>query len=167
LPLALQPALAGASEADAATGLTHEAESIHQEVVFAASRARVYAALVDAAQFAEVMKLGAARKLVAAPDAIPAAIEARVGGAFTLFGGYITGVQIELARDERIVQAWHEKVWADGEFSIARFELYEAGTGTRLVFDHRGFPQGAGPHLAVGWYGNYWEPLKAFLARPA
>ncbi len=90
-----------------------------------------------------------------------------MGGAFTLFGGYITGVQIELARDERIVQAWHEKAWGAGEFSIARFQLRDEGAGTRLVFDHRGFPQGAGPHLAVGWYGNYWDPLKAFLARPA
>ena len=51
-----------------------------------------------------------------------------------------------------------------GVYSIVRFELRKEGTGTRLVFDHTGFPVGQAEHLAAGWKGNYWEPLEKFLA---
>ena len=85
------------------------------------------------------------------------------GGAFTLFGGYIVGRHIELVPNRRIVQAWHEESWPEGVYSIVRFELTEQGKGTKLVFDHTGFPAGAGEHLAAGWKLNYWEPIGKFL----
>ena len=93
----------------------------------------------------------------------PAEISREPGGKFVIFGGYISGRHIELVSNQRIVQAWHEKAWEPGEYSIARFELREAGSGTKLAFDHTGFPAGAGEHLSIGWKINYWEPLKKFL----
>jgi hypothetical protein len=33
------------------------------------------------------------------------------------------------------------------------------GKGTRLVFDHDGFPEEMKEHLASGWQSNYWEKL--------
>ena len=72
----------------------------------------------------------------------PAEISREVGGAFTLFGGYITGRHIELVPNERIVQAWRAGGWDPGIYSIARFELVEQGSGTKIVFDHTGFPKG-------------------------
>lgn len=156
-----------ASDAGSAStpGLSRNGESIHQEVYFEAPPARVYRALLDASQFAEVTRLGGGARLLDAPGAAPVAIDARVGGVFTLFGGHITGLQIELTADQRIVQAWHEQVWEPGEYSLARFALSRQGSGTKLVFDHRGFPEGAGPHLSLGWYEHYWDPLKAYLSR--
>jgi activator of HSP90 ATPase len=65
---------------------------------------------------------------------------------------------------ERIVQAWREKDWPAGVYSIVRFELNQQGSETRLVFDHTGFPQGAAFHLAPGWWSHYWEPLQKYLA---
>jgi Activator of Hsp90 ATPase homolog 1-like protein len=53
--------------------------------------------------------------------------------------------------------------WKPGDYSIARFALADDGPGTKLVFDHRGFPEGAGAHLAEGWHMNYWEPLAKYL----
>jgi hypothetical protein len=50
-----------------------------------------------------------------------------------------------------------------GVYSIARFELVKDGAGTRLVFDHTGFPKGQGEHLSQGWHKNYWEPLEKVL----
>ena len=87
-----------------------------------------------------------------------------MGGAFSLFGGYVTGRQLELMPDERIVQAWRAGSWGPGLYSIARFELKEEGSGTKIIFDHRGFPDGTAQHLAEGWHGNYWEPLAKYLA---
>jgi activator of HSP90 ATPase len=144
-------------------GLSHTAESIHQEPTFKVSPERVYEALMDAKQFQKIELLGAAAKSIDVTSK-PAEISGEAGGAFNLFGGYIVGRHIELVPNRRIVQAWHEESWPDGVYSIARFELVEQGTGTKLVFDHTGFPAGAGEHLAAGWKLNCWEPMGKFLA---
>ena len=145
-------------------GLSHNAESIHQEVVFKAAPKRVYDALTDAKQFEKVAQMSAAVRSGASLGDKPTQISREEGGAFTLFGGHILGRQIELVPNRRIVQAWRVVIWNPGVYSIARFELSETGSGTKLVFDHVGFPDGQGPHLAEGWNGNYWEPLEKFLA---
>ena len=147
-----------------AHGLSHAAEAIHQEIFINARRERVYKALTDTDQFRQVMLLGPAKQFVIAPGAPPASISGIEGGAFTLFGGIITGQQLVLKPNELIVQAWHDRAWKAGESSIASFTLLEDGQKTKLMFDHRGFPDGAGAHLAPGWYLNYWDPLGKFLA---
>jgi activator of HSP90 ATPase len=86
------------------------------------------------------------------------------GGEFSLFGGYITGRNIELVPSERVVQAWRAQSWGVGIYSVARFELVEQGAGTKIIFDHTGFPVGQAEHLAQGWRANYWEPIAKVLA---
>jgi activator of HSP90 ATPase len=143
--------------------ISHSAETIHQEPVFKASRKRVYEALTDAKQFDKVIQLSAAVKTGMAKAPNPPEISRDAGGAFALFGGYIFGRQLELVPNERIVQAWRVGSWDAGIYSIARFQLVEQGTGTKIVFDHTGFPKGDGEHLAEGWRINYWEPMEKFL----
>lgn len=144
--------------------VSHAAESIHQERSFKASRKRVYEALTDAKQFDRVVRLGAAMQSGMPLGSIPTEISSEVGGAFSIFGGHIVGRHIELVSRERIVQAWRVVDWDPGVYSIARFEFMEQGQGTKLVFDHTGFPQGKGQHLAEGWKSNYWEPLEKYLS---
>ncbi len=157
--MALEP---GAS-AESGEGVSRTAEAIHQEVILKASRKRVYEALTDTRQFDKVIEISGAKKSMALGNR-PTEIRNEVGGAFVLFGGHIVGMQIELVPNERIVQAWRVADWEEGVHSIARFELKEQGAGTRIVFDHTGFPQGLGDHLATGWKLHYWEPLETFLA---
>jgi activator of HSP90 ATPase len=149
--------------AEAEEEISHAAESIHQEPVFKASRRRVYEALTDARQFDKVIQMSGAVKSGMAKAPNPPEISREAGGAFSLFGGYVTGRHIELVPNERIVQAWRAGSWDPGIYSIARFELVEQGSGTKIVFDHTGFPKGDGEHLAAGWKMNYWEPLEKFL----
>ncbi len=146
--------------------ISHTAESIHQEAVFKASRKRVYEALTDTKQFNKVIELsGVMKSGMLSPGADkPTKISSEVGGAFVLFGGYITGRHVELVPNERIVQAWRTGGWASGVYSIAKFELVEQGSGTTIVFDHTGFPKGQAEHLASGWKAHYWEPLDKLLA---
>ena len=153
------------SKAVDSDGLTHTAEAIHQEIAFKADRRKVYEALTNAKQFDAITRLSDAVALVTAPKAKPTSISRAVGGPFTLFGGYITGRNLELLPDERLVQVWRVGNWEAGDYSIARFVLVANGTETKLVFDHRGFPEGAGEHLAEGWHTHYWEPLAKFLSR--
>jgi len=139
--------------------ISHTAESIHQEVVFKASRKRVYEALTDAKQFTKVTEFTEIK------NAAPAEISREAGGSFSCFGGVIVGRHVELVPNQRIVQAWRVAgAWDEGVYSIARFELREQGSETKIVFDHTGFPNGQGEHLAGGWKAHYWEPLAKYLA---
>ena len=150
--------------AAADAGISHSAEAIHQEVVLAAPRARVYAVLTDAALFQRWVLLSGAVKSGMVSATQTASISGEAGGAFAIFGGHISGRIIELVPNERVVQAWRPADWAPGIYSNARFALSEHGAGTRLVFDHTGFPQGQADHLAAGWKANYWEPLAKVIA---
>lgn len=125
--------------------------SIHQEIDFKANAGRIYRALLDSKQFA-------------AFTGSPAEIQPDPGATFTCFAGRIMGRHIELKPDQRIVQAWRVDSWPDGVYSIVKFELKSQGTGTRLILDHAGYPEGSGEHLASGWKMRYWEPLEKYLA---
>ena len=149
--------------ASAEDGISHAAESIHQEPVFQASRKRVYEALTDVRQFDKIVQLSGAMRSGVALGKKPTQISRQVGGAFTLFGGHITGRHIELVPDQRIVQAWRVVDWIQGVYSIVKFELTEQGSDTKIIFDHTGFPVGKAQHLAEGWKANYWEPLQKYL----
>jgi activator of HSP90 ATPase len=143
--------------------ISRTAEAIHQEPVIKASRKRVYEALTDAKQFDKVIQLSGVMQSMHLGDK-PAEISREVGGAFTLFGGYITGRHVELVPNERIVQAWRTGGWDPGVYSLAKFELVEQGAESKIVFDHTGFPKGEAEVLASGWKAHYWEPLQKLLA---
>lgn len=129
--------------------------AIHQDIEFQAPPQRIYAALLDAKQFS-------------AFTGAPAEIDGQAGGAFSCFGGMITGRNVEVIPDKRIVQAWRVKIWPEGTYSIVSFALQPQGTGTRLAMTHDGFPDGMRAHLNGempdgGWHRMYWEPLRKYL----
>lgn len=127
------------------------AKAIHQEVDLAAEPRRVYEALLDTHRFRAVS------------GQLPTMISREVGGAFSLFGGPIVGRHLELVPDRLISQAWRVVDWPDGVYSVARFDLRTFGTGTRIFFDHTGFPPDQAEHLSNGWYQNYWNGLRRYL----
>jgi activator of HSP90 ATPase len=146
------------SWAMAEDGISHSAEAIHQEPTFKASPKRIYEAIMNTKQFDKITQLSGAMQSMHL-GSTPTETSPEVGGAFTLFGGHITGRNVELVPNQRIVQAWRAGNWDGGIYSIARFELVAQGSGTRIVFDHTGFPDGDAESLASGWKAHYWEPL--------
>ncbi|HWX28378.1 MAG TPA: SRPBCC domain-containing protein [Steroidobacteraceae bacterium] len=158
--LALGSTRAGAGAGD---GISHTAESIHQEPVFTASPKRVYEALTDAKLFTRVVQQSGALQAMHLPDT-PAEISREAGGAFALYGGFITGRHVELVPNVRVVQAWRAGDWPPGVYSIAKFDLVAQGSGCKIVFDHTGFPKGEAESLASGWKAHYWGPLARVLA---
>ena len=146
--------------------ISRTAETIHQEPVFQASRKRVYEALLDSKQFDKVVELSGVMKSGMLPPGTnkPTEISRDLGGAFAIFGGYITGRHLELLPDQRIVQAWRVGSWGPGIYSLARFAFLVQGSGTKIVFDHSSFPKGDAEHLAAGWRAHYWEPLAKLLS---
>lgn len=125
--------------------------TIHQEVRFKASPERIFAALTSGREFGQF-------------TGAPGEITAVEGGAFSLFGGQITGRYLELASDREIVQAWRAGTWPSGFYSIVRITLEKEGDQTKLTLDQSGFPDGAAEHLEGGWHKMYWEPLRFYLA---
>lgn len=152
--LAMAGARAGTEQASGETARTNAitmAKAIHQEEDFKARPQQIYEALLDAKQFS------------AFSGGRPAEIHGEVGGAFSLFAGHIVGLNVELVANHRIVQAWRVVTWPEGVYSIARFELQGQGSGTRVIFDHTGFPPDLAEHLASGWQENYWKPLRKYV----
>lgn len=150
--------------ADTNEEISHSAEAIHQVVAFNASPKRIYEALTNAKQFDKIIELSGVKQSMHLGDKT-AEISGKAGDAFSLFGGYIVGRNIELVPNERIVQAWRAGNWNPGVYSIASFQLIAQGPGTSLVFDHTGFPKGDAESLASGWRAHYWEPLTKLLAQ--
>jgi activator of HSP90 ATPase len=142
--------LGGLSAASAPAQTQRHGTAIHQEVDFQTTPARIYEVLLDAKQFSAFTKA-------------TAEVEPRVGEAFKLFGGQIEGRNIELAPNQRIVQAWRPAYWPAGVYSLVKFELVARGPGTRVVLDHTGFAEDKWQGLNEGWPVRYWEPLHKYL----
>lgn len=144
--------------------ISHSEEAIHQVNVFKANRKRVYDALTQTKPFDEITKLSPEMQAGKSLGSVPTLISPEVGGDFALFGGHIIGRHLELVPDERIAQAWRVVDWDAGHYSIVRFQLSEEGSGTKIVFDHTGFPKGLAEHVASGWKAHYWQGLDKYLA---
>ncbi len=96
----------------------------------------------------------------------PATISRKVGGAFTCYGGHLSGINLELVPSKRIVQAWRAKGWPAGVHSIVSFNFTrKAGGRTKLSFTHVGVPASRFRDINAGWRTYYWRPLKAYLEK--
>jgi len=124
--------------------------SLHLDFSLRASPQRVYEALLDSKQFAAL-------------SGLPAEIDPKPGGAFSMFGGQIVGRNVELVPNQRIVQAWRPTHLDPGTYSIVKFDLKTDGSGSVFSVDHKGFPEGDFDHLTDGWKSHYGEPLKKFF----
>ena len=124
---------------------------IHQEVDFNCSASAIFEALTNPEQFATLTDSSAE-------------IDAVIGGQFNCFGGMISGVTVEIVPNQQLIQAWRVGNWAEGIYSIVRFQLVDAGpSASRLIFDHTGFPEDRLEDLTQGWQERYWGPIKRYL----
>jgi activator of HSP90 ATPase len=144
---AQQPAMQEAP----ATAANRARTTLHYQSDLKANPQRVYEVLLDS-------------KLFAACTGVPAEIDPKAGGTFSLFSNQIEGRNVELLPNQRIVQAWRPTHWDPGVYSIVRFELKPRGSESTLVLDHTGFPEGLADHLDEGWRIHYLDTLKKYLA---
>lgn len=125
---------------------------IHQTVTFKASPHDVYEALMDS-------------KKHAAFSGSKARISRAVGGSIMAYDDYISGKNVELVPDRKIVQDWRAVDWPEGYYSRITFDLTPVPEGTRLDFTHVDLPEGTEEEFTQGWIDNYWEPMKIFLEK--
>jgi len=124
---------------------------IHQTVEFIVSPHEVYETLMDSKKHARFS--GSAAR-----------ISRRVNGQIMAYDGYITGRNLELIPDRKIVQEWRAVDWQPNQTSQVTFELSAIPAGTRLDFTHTGLPEGTEAEFTRGWIENYWEPMQKLFA---
>ncbi len=127
-------------------------KTIRQSVTFKATPHQVYEALMDSRKHARF-------------SGDTASISRKVSGKITAYGGYITGTNVELVQDKKIVQTWHAADWPEGHESRVTFSFKPTGGGTRLTFTHTGVPDDQYESIKQGWIENYWMPMKAMLEK--
>ena len=125
---------------------------IHREAAFPVAPERIYELLTDGTRLSRLVgrrgRGGAAE-----------------GAWFSLFGDRSEGRQVELLRDERVVQAWRLAEWEPGVYSIVRFTLTPEAAGTRLVVDQDGYPADFHDLLVASWSSFYFEPMAKQFSR--
>jgi activator of HSP90 ATPase len=127
-------------------------KTIRQTVTFKASPHDIYESLIDEKKHAQFT--GAKVKL-----------NRKTGGKFSIWDGEISGENLELVPDKKIVQTWRYSDWPAGEFSTATFSLEAVDGGTRLTLNQSGVPDESYEDIKQGWKDYYWIPLKKYLAK--
>lgn len=123
---------------------------IKKTIYFDATPHEVFEALMDEKKHAEFTGSGAE-------------IDRKVGGEFSVWDGYATGVTKELIPDKIIVQTWRASDWPDGVESIVKFEFTEENGKTKLDFTQTGIPEDQIDEITDGWESFYWRPMKEYL----
>ncbi len=125
--------------------------TIKQKLILQALPNEVYYALLDSRKHSEFTGSKATGK-------------AQVGAEFTAWDGYISGKNLELEDDKRIVQEWVTSEWPEGyppsrlEFTLKAFD-----GKTELTMIHSDIPAEQKEELKQGWIDFYWEPLKKYF----
>ena len=125
---------------------------IRQSVTFKVSPHDVYEAIMDSKKHADFT--GSVVKM-----------SRKVGGKFSVYGGDIQGVNLELVPDQKIVQSWRYSDWPEGHYSKSTFSLEEVQGGTRLTFTQTGVPDEFHEDISQGWRDYYWTPMKEMFEK--
>lgn len=92
-----------------------------------------------------------------------AKVSAKVGGKFTAWDGYITGKNLELKANKKIVQSWRTSEFADNApDSVLEITFEEKNGKTKLNLYHYDLQKGDAKKYRDGWRDYYFEPMKQY-----
>ena len=92
-----------------------------------------------------------------------ATCEAVVGGAFSAWDGYISGIILALKPNLEIVQSWRTTEFAEtDEDSEVSIRFLETGDGCDVILTHKNIPAGQ-PDYAQGWEEYYFTPMTDYF----
>jgi uncharacterized protein YndB with AHSA1/START domain len=127
------------------------AESLKLQVDLPVSPERVYRAWLDGYEHGKFTG-GAAR------------IDARVGGKYTAWDGYIEGETLVMTPFTHIVQTWRTGDFPPGSpDSQIEIRLEPTCLGCMLTLDHTGIPEGQARQYMQGWEDYYFRPLRDYF----
>ena len=87
----------------------------------------------------------------------------KVGDSFTAWDGYISGKNLELIPNSKIVQSWRTTEFDDlDEDSKLVIEFQVVPNGTRIIINHSNIPEGQSDYNK-GWIEHYFQPMKEYF----
>jgi activator of HSP90 ATPase len=93
-----------------------------------------------------------------------ATASAKVGGKFTAWDGYISGKNLELVPNKRILQSWRSTEFPAGHLdSHLLIKLDEVKGGTKVTLVHSETPEGQSASYKKGWLDFYFKPMKSYF----
>jgi activator of HSP90 ATPase len=123
-------------------------KTIRQKHVIHAAPAEVYAAITN--PFTIELWSG-----------YPAVMEPTEGFEFSIFDGDISGKNISLVENEKLVQHWYFGDVSDD--SIVTIQLAPHEQGTRVNLEHTNVPDEDLDEFEEGWKVYYWGAIKDFF----
>lgn len=102
-------------------------------------------------------------KEIEAWGAGPAKMDDKVGTKFELWGGDIHGTNIEIVKNEKLVQDWYGGDWPKA--SRATFTLAADKDGTRVDLLHENVPDNEADDIEDGWNSYYLGEIKKYLEK--
>ena len=125
-------------------------KTIRQTVSFKASPHKIYEMLMDS-------------RIHTRFSGGKASISRKSGGKFSAYDNYISGTNIELVPDTKIVQSWRASDWPEGHYSKVTFSFAKIRDGCHLTFTQTGVPEQQYEGIRQGWHDFYWSPMKKYL----
>lgn len=93
-----------------------------------------------------------------------AKVAPKVGAKFTAWDGYITGKNLELKANKKIVQSWRTSEFPEGAPDSKLEITFEEKNGkTTLSLYHYDLQKGDAKKYKDGWRDFYFEPMKQFF----
>lgn len=91
----------------------------------------------------------------------PVVMSDRAGFEFSLWGGDVYGKNLEVEKNEKLVQEWYSDEWERP--SVVTFSLSSDGHCTEVLLEHKDVPEGEIKDISEGWRDYYLEPIKKML----
>ncbi|MFC2104801.1 SRPBCC domain-containing protein [Bacteroidota bacterium] len=91
----------------------------------------------------------------------PAVMDSKINTVFSLWEGDITGKNLEIIENKKIVQEWF--FGEQTEKSIVTIKLFENKKGTQVELIHTNIPDDDYENITEGWNKFYFGAIKSFF----
>ena len=90
-----------------------------------------------------------------------AIMDDKVGTEFSLWEGDISGINMDIVKNEKIVQEWY--FGDQPEKSIVTIKLFKNKKGTQVELNHINIPDEDYENITEGWIKYYFGAIQEFL----
>ncbi len=127
-------------------------ENFELSTILPASAERIYQAWLSSQEHAAFID--------ATAEIVP-----EVGTSFSMWDGWIEGVNEQLEPNRRIVQSWRTTEFPpDSPDSRLEIVLEEVEGGTRITLYHSNIPEGQGQQYKEGWVEHYFDRMRRYFS---
>jgi len=85
------------------------------------------------------------------------------GGKFSLFGGAVTGENVEIDMPKKLVQKWRFSSWPEGHYSTVTLEFEEKNGKTIVKLTQVDIPEEDKERAETGWKDNFFKRIKGIF----